>query len=54
MVASTMWKNSATTTMKIAGASPIPNRKMATGSHAIGDTGDNSVMVGSASFSTAT
>ena len=52
MVASTMWKNSATTTMKIAGASPMPNRKIATGSQAIGETGESSVMVGSASFST--
>ncbi len=47
MVASTMWKNNATTTMKMAGALPMPNRKIATGSQAIGDTGDNSVMVGS-------
>ena len=51
MVASTMWKNSAITTMKIAGALPMPNRKIATGSQAIGDTGDSSVMVGSVSFS---
>ncbi len=50
-VASTMWKNSATTTMKIAGALPMPNRKMATGSQAMGDTGDSSVMVGSTSLS---
>ena len=51
MVASTMWKNSATTTMKIAGALPMPNRKIATGSQAIGDTGDSNVMVGSTSLS---
>src|SRR6267378_1408210 len=51
-VASTMWKNSATTTMKMAGALPMPNTKIATGSQAIGDTGDSSVMVGKASFST--
>src|ERR1700676_637131 len=37
-VASTMWKNSATTTMKMAGALPMPNTKIATGSQAIGDT----------------
>ena len=47
-----MWKNSATTTMKMAGALPMPNTKIATGSQAIGDTGDSSVMVGRASFST--
>ena len=35
-----MWKNSAITTMKIAGALPMPNRKIATGSQAIGETGD--------------
>ena len=29
----------------------MPNRKIATGSQAIGDTGESSVMVGSASFS---
>ncbi len=46
-----MWKNSATTTMKIAGALPMPNRKMATGSQAMGDTGDSKVMVGSTSLS---
>ncbi len=46
-----MWKNSATTTMKIAGALPMPNMKIATGSHAIGDTGESSVMVGSTSLS---
>ena len=51
MVASTMWKNSATTTMKMAGALPMPNRKIATGSQAIGDTGDSRVMVGSTSRS---
>ena len=51
MVASTMWKNSAITTMKIAGALPMPNRKIATGSQAIGETGESSVMVGSVSFS---
>ncbi len=51
MVASTMWKNSATTTMKMAGALPMPNRKIATGSQAIGDTGDSKVMVGSTSLS---
>ena len=52
MVDSTMWKNSATTTMKIAGALPMPKRKIATGSQAIGETGESRVMVGSASFST--
>ena len=51
MVARTMWKNSATTTMKIAGALPMPNMKIATGSQAIGDTGESSVMVGSTSLS---
>ena len=51
MVASTMWKNSATTTMKMAGALPMPNRKIATGSQAIGDTGESRVTVGSTSLS---
>ena len=51
MVASTMWKNSATTTMKMAGALPMPNRKIATGSQAIGDTGESKVTVGSTSLS---
>ena len=37
--------------MKIAGPLPIPNRKIATGSQAIGDTGDSSVTVGSTSLS---
>jgi hypothetical protein len=37
--------------MKIAGPLPMPNRKIATGSHAIGDTGASSVIVGSVSFS---
>ena len=50
-VASTMWKNSATTTMKIAGPLPMPKMKIATGSQAIGDTGDSRVMVGSTSRS---
>ena len=44
MVARIMWKNSATTTMKIAGPLPMPNRKIATGSQAIGDTGASSVI----------
>src|ERR671931_46064 len=47
MVASTMWKKSATTTMKTAGALPMPNRKIATGSQAIGETGESKVTVGS-------
>src|SRR5215813_5286027 len=51
MVASTMWKNSATTTMKIAGALPMPNMKIATGSQAMGDTGESSVTVGNTSRS---
>ena len=51
IVASTMWKNNATTTMNTAGPLPMPNRKIATGSHAIGDTGASSVIVGSVSFS---
>ena len=37
--------------MKIAGALPIPKMKIATGSQAIGETGDSRVMVGSTSFS---
>jgi len=36
--------------MKIAGALPMPNRKIATGSQAIGETGDRSVMVGRVSL----
>ena len=46
MVAIVIWKKSAITTMKMAGALPMPNRKIATGSQAMGDTGDSSVTVG--------
>ena len=50
-VASTMWKNSAITTMKMAGPLPMPKMKIATGSQAIGETGDSKVTVGSTSRS---
>jgi len=46
IVASTIWNSSAITTMKMAGPLPIPNRKIATGSQAIGEIGASSVMVG--------
>ena len=39
MVASVIVKNKAMNTMKIAGPLPMPNRKIATGSHATGETG---------------
>jgi hypothetical protein len=51
MVERTIVKNRAINTMKIAGALPIPNMKIATGSHAIGETGASSVMVGRVSRS---
>jgi len=41
----------AATTMKMAGALPMPNRKIATGNQAIGDTGESKVTVGSTSLS---
>ncbi len=46
IVARIMWNNRAITTMKIAGLLPIPNKKIATGSQAIGDTGASRVTVG--------
>ncbi len=54
MVERTIVKNRAMNTMKIAGALPMPNMKIATGSHAIGETGASSVMVGRVSRSTST
>ena len=45
-----MMKNSAMTTMKIAGALPIPNTNIATGIQATGDTGASSLTVGMASL----
>ena len=46
MVESTIVKNRAMNTMKIAGALPIPNMKIATGSHAIGETGAEGKVTG--------
>ena len=46
IVLSVMVNSSAMHTMKIAGLLPMPNRKMATGSQAMGDTGASSVTVG--------
>ena len=39
-------KKSAMNTMKIAGSLPMPNRKIATGNQATGETGANRVIVG--------
>ena len=45
IVASVMVKKSAMNTMKIAGPLPMPNRKIATGNHATGETGASNVTI---------